>query len=158
MSIQIHWACFNWVFIFYKAGGKSLVCILNITHLSYRHIFSNIFPILWLSFIFLMVSSVTKHFHFDETKSTCVFLSFLLLVSYLRRFCPTGGYKDLLLHFLLRSLQFQFLSLGLNCCCLVTKLCLTICDPVDCSLAVSSVHFLGRILEWVVISFSRGSS
>lgn len=106
MSIQIHWACFNWVFIFYKAGGKSLVCILNITHLSYRHIFSNIFPILWLSFIFLMVSSVTKHFHFDETKSTCVFLSFLLLVSYLRRFCPTGGYKDLLLHFLLRSLSF----------------------------------------------------
>ena len=34
------------------------------------------------------------------------------------------------------------------------------CDPVDCSLPVSSVHgiFQARILEWVAISFSRGSS
>ena len=38
--------------------------------------------------------------------------------------------------------------------------CLTLCDPVDCSLPVSSVHgiFQARVLEWVAISFSRGSS
>ena len=38
--------------------------------------------------------------------------------------------------------------------------CLTLWDPVDCSLPGSSVHriFQARILEWVVISFSRGSS
>ena len=34
------------------------------------------------------------------------------------------------------------------------------CDPVDCSPPGSSVHgiFQARILEWVAISFSRGSS
>ena len=38
--------------------------------------------------------------------------------------------------------------------------CLTLCDPMDCSLSDSSVHeiFQARILEWVAISFSRGSS
>ena len=42
-------------------------------------------------------------------------------------------------------------------CCLVTKLCLTIYDPMDCSLLGPYVHgiFQARILEWVAISFSR---
>ena len=37
---------------------------------------------------------------------------------------------------------------------------LTLCDPMDCSLPGSSVHgiFQARILEWIAISFSRGSS
>ena len=41
----------------------------------------------------------------------------------------------------------------------VSQLCLTLCDPMDCSLPGSSVHgFLrARILEWVAISFSMGS-
>ena len=35
----------------------------------------------------------------------------------------------------------------------------TLCDPMDCSLPGSSVHgiFQARVLEWVAISFSRGS-
>ena len=43
---------------------------------------------------------------------------------------------------------------------LVSKLCLTLCNPTDCSLPGSSVHgtFQVRILEWVAISFSRGSA
>ena len=42
----------------------------------------------------------------------------------------------------------------------VTQSCLTLCDPVDCSLPGSSVQwiFQARILEWVAISFSMGSS
>ena len=34
------------------------------------------------------------------------------------------------------------------------------CDPMDCSSPSSSVHGIlqARILEWVAISFSRGSS
>ena len=47
--------------------------------------------------------------------------------------------------------------------CMLAKLlqlCLTLGDPVDCSLPGSSVHGIlqARILEWVAISFSRGSS
>ena len=42
----------------------------------------------------------------------------------------------------------------------VTQSCLTLCNPMDCSLPRSSVHgiFQARVLEWVAISFSRGSS
>ena len=44
--------------------------------------------------------------------------------------------------------------------CLVTQSCLTLCKPMNCSLPGSSVHgiFQARILEWVAIYFSRGSS
>ena len=45
-------------------------------------------------------------------------------------------------------------------CVLVTESCLTLCDPMSCSLPSSSVRGIlqARILEWVVIPFSRGSS
>ena len=41
---------------------------------------------------------------------------------------------------------------------LVAQLCLTLCDPMDCSPPGSSVRGISqaRIWEWVVISFSRG--
>ena len=44
--------------------------------------------------------------------------------------------------------------------CEVTQLCLTLCDPIGSSLPGSSLHGIlqVRILEWVAISFSRGSS
>ena len=37
--------------------------------------------------------------------------------------------------------------------------CLTLCDPMDCNLPVSSVHGIlqTRILEWVAMSSSRES-
>ena len=42
----------------------------------------------------------------------------------------------------------------------VAQSCPTLCDPMDCSLPGSSVHgiFEARVLEWVAISFSRGST
>ena len=42
----------------------------------------------------------------------------------------------------------------------VAQSCPTLCHPVDCSPPGSSVHGIlqARILEWVAISFSRGSS
>ena len=44
--------------------------------------------------------------------------------------------------------------------CVCTQPCPSLCDPVDCSPQGSSVHeiFQARILEWVAIAFSRGSS
>ena len=55
-------------------------------------------------------------------------------------------------------------DLGSICClggfCSVAKLCLTLCDPMNCSMPVSSVHGISqaRILEWVATSHSRVSS
>ena len=44
--------------------------------------------------------------------------------------------------------------------CTVASVVSNSCDPMDCSLPGSSVPgiFQARILEWVAISFSRGSS
>ena len=43
--------------------------------------------------------------------------------------------------------------------CMHAQSCLTLCEPMDCSLPGSSVQaiFQARILEWMVISSSRGS-
>ena len=42
----------------------------------------------------------------------------------------------------------------------VAQSCLTLCDPMDCSLPGSSILgiFQAWILEWIAIAFSRGSS
>ena len=47
-----------------------------------------------------------------------------------------------------------------RCCCLVTKSYPVLCNSMDCSPPGSSVHGISqaRILEWVAISCSRGSS
>ena len=69
-------------------------------------------------------------------------------------------------------LQFLFTSIILVCVslcvcvcvcvhmCSVAHSCPTVCDFMNCSLPGSSVHgtFQARILEWVAISYSRGSS
>ena len=54
----------------------------------------------------------------------------------------------------------MMLEAFLYCHGLVDRLRLTLCDPMDCSPPGYSVHgiFQARILEWVAISFSRGSS
>ena len=42
----------------------------------------------------------------------------------------------------------------------VAQSCLTLCDPMDCSLPGPFIRgiFQARVLEWIAISFSRGSS
>ena len=54
------------------------------------------------------------------------------------------------------SLPFLFHSCLLVFC---MRLCLTLCDPVDCSPPGSSVHCIlqARILEWAAMPSSRGS-
>ena len=55
-------------------------------------------------------------------------------------------------------------SLGLGCSGPlqneVAQSCPTLCDPMDCSPSRSSLHGIlqARVLEWVAISFFRGSS
>ena len=46
------------------------------------------------------------------------------------------------------------------CCVQLIQSCPILCDPVDCSPPASSVHGIlqARILEWVAMPSSRGSS
>ena len=55
---------------------------------------------------------------------------------------------------------FPFYRRGCMHACSVTQSCLTLCDPRDCSLPGSSIHEISqaRILEWIAISISWGSS
>ena len=52
------------------------------------------------------------------------------------------------------QLQLQIMMLS------IAQSCLTLCAPMDCSLSGSSVHGIlqARILEWVAMPSSRGSS
>ena len=54
----------------------------------------------------------------------------------------------------------RFLSVLVVVVVLVAQGCPILCNPTDCSPPGSSVHEIlqARILEWVVIPFSRGSS
>ena len=55
---------------------------------------------------------------------------------------------------------FLFTHLSESESVLVTQLCPTLCEPMDCSPPGSCVHGIlqARVLEWVSISFSRESS
>ena len=58
---------------------------------------------------------------------------------------------------------FSYISLlvGVVCMCVKSpQLCLTLCDPMDCSPSRSSVHGIlqARILGWGAVASSRGSS
>ena len=59
--------------------------------------------------------------------------------------------------FFLPYLYYLIVHVGM---CLVALVVSGFCDPVNCSPPGSSVHGIlqARILEWVVISFSRESS
>ena len=58
------------------------------------------------------------------------------------------------------TMSYHLMPIRMTCCYLVVKLCRFFCDCMDCSPAGSSVHWISqaRILEWVAISFPRGSS
>ena len=77
---------------------------------------------------------------------------------------------DALVYSLLRKFSFElycwvliievWLGRGVNRESEVTQSCPTLCDPMVCSLPGSSLHGIlqARVLEWIAISFSRGSS
>ena len=69
----------------------------------------------------------------------------------------------LILSLQLWSVSGTILQPGLKPCvhgCVYAQSCLTLCNPVDCSLPGCSVHGIlqARVLERAAISFSRGSS
>ena len=57
-------------------------------------------------------------------------------------------------------IHLELLNVACGVLCLVAQSCLTLCNPMDCSLPGSSVHGISQTsrLEWVAISFSSRSS
>ena len=88
-------------------------------------------------------------------------------VSMCCQICHGGKIAPMENHYALVSNKFKwrgtsfFFFFFLNwsvCVCSVAQSCLTLCDPMDCSPPVSSGIFQARILEWVAISYCKGSS
>ena len=97
-------------------------------------------------------------------KYVCVFSKLLFDNSAFPR-CKTAGFliKSILIQVLTNSVQHRlnmFNSQGEKYLCVNAQLCLTLCNPMNCSLPGSYIHGIvqARILEWVAISFSRRSS
>ena len=76
--------------------------------------------------------------------------------------CPGGGSQHLEQNYMHHGVKLHkfWYCWKVKLVVLVTQSCLTLCDPMDCSPPGSSVHGIlqARILEWVAIPFSRGSS
>ena len=68
--------------------------------------------------------------------------------------------SDCFLFFFLIQFLSWFLANQQLSVCMHAQSCLILCNPMDCSTQVFSVHgiFQARILEWIAISFSRKSS
>ena len=61
---------------------------------------------------------------------------------------------------LVKAMVFPVVMYGCEKWSEVAQWCPTLCDPMHYSLSGSSIHgiFQARVLEWIAISFSRGSS
>ena len=60
----------------------------------------------------------------------------------------------------IKKQRHHFADKGPHSQVLVTQSCPTLCDPIDCSLPRYTIYGIlqARVLEWVPIPFSRGSS
>ena len=90
------------------------------------------------------------------------FLCFLLGVLWYQVFCLSfnSSWVNFCESYVSHSSSCSWFSFYLCVCARSFQSCLTLCDPMDCSLPVSSVREIlqARILKWVAFPFSRGSS
>ena len=109
---------------------ETLYCYSYVIHLIF------LLSFLWLSKSWIMQTSTQVQVKYEGVMSM-----------------NTGGTQDYLPG---KCFQWQTCS----CCSLVAKSCPTVCDPMVNRLPGSFLHGIcqSRILEWVVSSFSRGSS
>ena len=74
--------------------------------------------------------------------------------------CVYHTYSHVLYIYYITTYTMIYIYIYILSCWLCAQSCLTLCNPMDCSLPGSSIHgiFQARILEWVAISFCRGST
>ena len=82
-------------------------------------------------------------------------LSYVIWYIYISKYIPYSSQHP-------KSLLYFYIVLSIVCLSVFVcaQSCLTLCKPMDSSPPGSSLHGIlqARILEWVAISFSRGSS
>ena len=102
-----------------------------------------------LELILIMEFSTTRIF---LTKSSCIDISVIWNYKH--------SYRWITVHRRPSKVLEENTHLGYMHACSVSKLCPTLCDSMDRSPPGSSLYGIlqARILEWVVISFSMGSS
>ena len=90
--------------------------------------------------------------------SNPVLWGYLFGLKYLLSFSSSQSYRQMFVAQNNRCCRITSRSLATEC--VRAQSCLTLCDPMDCSPPGSFVHQISqaRILEWVSISSSRGSS
>ena len=118
-------------------------CLSFLSHTANSHWLYILHMVMWVSMLlFPYVSPSPPLFPCPYVYSLCLFLLC----------CPVSKFFSTIL---LDSVHMHWKSESE-----VAQLCPTLCDPMNCSPPVSSVHeiFQARILEWVAISFSSGSS
>ena len=95
-----------------------------------------------------------------QLKSGCLYLNSLLYMCHLLGRATLA--PDLFMFSELRALPrpTECTSPSAGMLCFATQSCLTLCDPMDCSLPGTSVRGIlqARTLEWVALPSSRGSN
>ena len=133
-------------------------CSLSFIHVPQMCNISNIFNISSINFLLWKNRKPVYwyiYFPFSNPMILCVYHFFTLIRFLKYNFYSYRTFVILVIHFYFFFPPWKWKSESE-----VTQLCPTHCDPMDCSSLGSSVHriFQARVLEWVAISFSRGSS
>ena len=131
----------------------------------------------WVSFVAQLVKNLpamwetwVQSLGWEDPLEKGKYLIFIYSVRECSNFIDIPIAIQLYQHHLLKRLSFLYCIFSLLCCrltdhrymhvCSIAKSLLTLCNLINCSLPCFSVHgiFQARILEWVTISFSRGTS
>ena len=150
------------------AGMEREFCFLIVTVLSGLHIYFHCTAAWFFSFIvtwsaipnFDHLSQVLANFFCKGPDDILDFVGCVVCVT-VTQLCHCRA-KAAIDNIYLLTLKFQFILVfkSEKVKVLVTQFCPALCDPMGCSLSGYSVHGVSqaRILEWVAISFSMGSS
>ena len=116
---------------------------------------------IWLAFIWQCNLNILSYLILGTTLKWWYFVSLFLRLEYwsLERLINTP-FVEPRFEFICLAQSPNAYPLNHTICVFVIQLCLTLCDPMDCSLPGSSLHGIPKanILEWVLIPFSRGYS